>query len=256
MSLTYHTSVLSPQSVAGKSAAVAIQTLDANFLLAKTETQKVSDATTDTVSTLHGEGLLTVPTVAVSASSLAVTIGTFKALIGTEVVYAGGQFTALASQSAGVCYFCADGTFSTTLPTTKSYAIIGNYVSTGSGITSFTVANKLLIPKLVTVTGTVANIVVPEVAGYAEGYVDHSATAVFAIDGLLTLNVTPTTDFYVEELYGGSMLASTSDTLTAPPHQRTEGGFWYKITRRETYLYSGNPTVSLTYKRTGLCLGG
>lgn len=253
MSLTYHTSVLSPQSVAGKSAAVAIQTLDANFLLAKTETQKVSDATTDTVSTLHGEGLLTVPTIAISGSSLAVTIGTFKALIGTEITYAGGQFTALASQSAGVCYFCADGTFSTTLPTTKSYAIIGNYVSTGSGVTSFTVANKLLIPKLVTVTGTVANIVVPD-GSAATGYIDHSATAVFEVDGKLTLNVDTPANFYVAELYGGSMIGRTSDTLNDPPHQRTDGGFWYSITRKDGYTYAADTACTLTYSRTGFSI--
>lgn len=257
MSLTYHNAVLAPQTVGSgvpDSPATFSAKANANWTLGKTELQAASDALQDALSSLFGQGLLTVPTVTVSASSLTVTISDFKALIGAEVVWSEDTVNLLASQSGASLYFCQDGTFSTTLPTTKSYCVIGTYTTTGTGVTTFTVAGHLLLPTLVTVTGTVAAINVPDDVDYVEGYVDHSSTTLFAVDGCLKLNVDDTDAFTVEELYPGGMVDLNSDFLHIPPRQRTNGGFHYKISRQSAYSYSAEPVVTLTYTRTGLAL--
>jgi len=253
MSLTVHSTVLSPTTISKQNPAAAKTTLNNNFTLSKTQLQAKADGHDDAFSTLFGEGLLTEPTVSYSAASLAITFGAFKALIGTEVAYAGGTFTALANKSAlsGVVYFCADGTWDTAVPTTKSYAIVGSYTSNGSGVTAFSFTNAVVIPKLVTVSDTIEDIVVPEVAGLVDYFVDHSSVQVFAIPGFITLNVTPVSDFYVELLYNG-LVHSDSDTLNDPPHNMTEGGFWVRLQRRQGYYYAGNATADLSYTRTGI----
>lgn len=251
MSLTVHTTVLTPQTVSNQNPKDAKQTLNDNFTLSKTELQAKADGHDDAFSTLFGEGLLTEPTVSYSAASLAITFGAFKVLIGTEVSYAGGNFTALANQTGASVYFCADGTWATAVPTGKSYAIVGSYTSTGTGVTAFSFTNAVVIPKLVSVSDTIEDIVVPEVAGFVTGYVDHSSVQVFAIPGFITLNVDPVSDFYVELLYNG-LVHTDSDTLTDPPQNMTEGGFHYRITRRGGAYYATNPSCILTYTRTGL----
>lgn len=252
MSLSYHNSVLSPQTISGESPVSFVTKANANWQLSKTELQSVSDAIQDAISSLFGQGLLTIPSVTISGSALAVTIGDFKALIGTEVVWEEGIFNALANQTGGVCYFCQDGTFASTLPTTKSYAIVGTYNSNSTGVTSFTVSGHLLIPQLVTVTGTIADVYVPDDVDYAEGYLDHSSSALFAVDGCLKLEVSDNDAFTIEELYPGGMIDEDSHFATIPPQQRTNGGFWYKVSRKEAYPYASDPTVDITYTRTGL----
>lgn len=254
MSLSYHNSVLSPQTISGDSPVSFVTKANANWQLAKTELQSVSDAIQDAISSLFGQGLLTIPSVTISGSALAVTIGDFKALIGTEVVWEEGTFNALANQTGGVCYFCQDGTFASTLPTTKSYAIVGTYNSNSTGVTSFTVSGHLLMPQLVTVTGTVADIYVPDDVDYATGYLSHADTVLFAVDGCLKLELSDADAFTVEELYPGGMVDKDSDFADDPPRQRTNGGFWYKISRESLYSYAGSETVTLTYTRTGLRL--
>ena len=251
MSISYHTAVLSPQTISNQNPADTKTTLNNNYTLGKTELQGKSDGHDDAFSTLFGQGLLTEPTVSYSGASLAITFGTFKVLIGTEIVYAGGVFTALANQSGASVFFCQDGTWATSTPGSKSYAVVGAYSSNGTGVTAFSLSSGLLIPILASVTDTVENIVVSEVAGYVDYYVDHSAIKKFCIPGFITMNVVPVSDFYVELLYNG-LVHTDSDTLNDPAHNMTEGGFWVRITRKSGYYYSGNPDCSLTYTRTGL----
>lgn len=251
MSLTYHTAILAPQTLSNDSPVNFVTKANGNWTLGKTELQGAIDAVQDALSTLFGEGLLSLPTVSYSGSSLSVTIGTCKVLIGEEIVYAGGAFVALANQTGASCYFCQDGTFANTVPTTKSYAVIGTYNSNGTGVTSFTLSGGCVLPKLVTVTGTVT-VNVPDDVDYATGYVDHSASTVFAIDGKLKLTVSDTDAFTIEELYPGGMIDHDSNFANNPPHQRTDGGFWYKVTRKADYYYSTDPNVTITYTRTGL----
>lgn len=249
-----HLDVLAPQTLSGDSGETARTKLNSNASLAESEAQKIEERVEHSLSSLFGEGLLTVPTIAYTGSSLAVTIGAFTYLCGVYLSYAGGQATLLASQTGATLYLNNDLTFSTTLPTVKSYVVFGTYTTSGSGVTSFALNNKLLLPKLVTITGTVSGIVVPESPGYADGYLDHSSTSVVGIDGNLTLTVTPDSDFYVEELYSTPVVTTDSDTLNSPPHNRTEKGFHYRITRRSGYYYAGNNSASLTYTRTFLAI--
>ena len=242
---------MTPQTISNSNPTDTKSALNSNFTLGKTQLQSKSDGHDDALSTLLGEGLLTEPSVAYNAASLAIVFGTFKCLIGTEIVYAGGTFTALVNQTGASVYFQQDGTWSTVIPTTQAYAIIGTYSSNGTGVTAFTLAKGVLITTLATVSDTIADILVPEVAGYATGYVDHSAVKVFCIPGFITMTVDPVSDFYVELLYNG-LVHTDSDTLTSPPQNMTEGGFHYKITRRAGAYYATNSTCSLTYSRTGM----
>lgn len=254
MALIGHVDVLSPQSLAADAPTTAQTKLNSNFTLGEAESQKIENRVENSFSCLFGEGLLTVPTATYSAASLQVTIGAFPALLGVYIAYPGGQTTLLASQTDATLYFCQDGTFATSIPTTKTYFAIATYSSDGSGITAFTLTGHLVMPKLVTVTGTVAGIYVPDDVDYTEGYVDHSASGIVAVDGCLKLTVSPSTDFYVEELYPGGVLDEDSGYLTSPPHQRTNKGFWYKLYRKAGYSYSSYPACTLTYTRTFLAL--
>jgi len=254
MALIGHVDVLAPQSLSGDSPSTARTKINNNFTLGKTESQKIEERIEHSFSSLHGEGLLTVPTATYSADSLQVTFGAFTCLLGVYIAYAGGQATLLANQTGASLYFCQDGTFATTLPTTKTYFAIGTYTTDGTGCTAFTVAGKLLLPILTTISGTVAGIYVPDDTDIADGYVDHSATATIAVDGVLKLTVTPSSAFYVEELYPGGVLDADSGTQYSPPRQRTNEGFHYRVTRRAGYAYSSYPTCTLTYSRTGLVL--
>jgi len=254
MSLTYHFEIAEPSTLVQDSATTLRTKLNANSSLWNTELQSTEDAFEDTFSTLFGEGLTSTPTVTTSTSSLSVTVAQFYCLIGREINYSGGVFTALANQTDASIYFCQDSTWSNTLPTTKSYLVFGTYTSTGVGVTSFTLSDGILIPKIVaSVTDTVSDIVVPEAAGYADYFVDHESLGSFEINGFLTLNITPTTDFYVELLYAGCV-HDTSDTQYSPPRNITKTGFHIRITRKSGYYYATNPTCDFTYTRTGLAI--
>jgi hypothetical protein len=254
MSLVFHKAVATPANISNKSPDQFIDTSTANWTLGKTELQAKSDALEDGVSSLFREGLLTCPSVSYSGASLAVTLGSFKALIGSEVAHAGGTFTAIANQASPAnCYLTQDGTLVNVVPTTKSYAIIATYTSNGSGVLTFTLTNKILIPALVTVTDTIEGIVVPDSPGYYDGYWDHSATYQLTIPGFVTMTVDPVSDFYVELLYNG-LVHSDSNTLNDPPHNQTEGGIWYRVSRKQGYYYAGNSTVDLTLSRSGIII--
>ena len=253
MAIIGHIDVLTPQSVAGKAPAEAQQTIDNNDLLAESEGQNIEERVEHSFSSLFSEGLLTVPSVTISGSSLQITFGAFNALLGVYIAYAGGTATVLANQTSQPLYFPQNQTFTTTLPTTKTYFIIGTYTSNGSGVTSFTLTNKLLIPTLYTLTGSVA-LNIPDDVDYTQGYLDHSATVLFAIDGKLKLTVSDSDVFTVEELYPGAMIDQDSSFAHDPLHQRTDGGFWYKISRSGSYTYAAYPNCTLTYTRTGLRL--
>ena len=254
MPIVNHIDVLTGQTLSNDSAATTQSKINANTALAESEGQKTQDRLENTASYLCGEGFLTLPVVTSSGSSLQITFTACKVLIGCYLALPSGAATLLASQASGVLYLNNDLTFSTTLPTTKSYMIFGTYVTDGSGVTTFTLSSKLLIPKLVTVTDTITGIVVPDDTDVATGYVDHSADAVFAVDGLLTLNVDPNSDFTVEELYAGSMIDVASDFAHTPLHQRTNEGFHYKISRKAGAYYAEHATADLTYSRTGFIL--
>jgi hypothetical protein len=254
MSLIFHKAVATPANISNKSPQQFIATAEANWTLGKTELDTHSSAIQDAFSTLFGQGLLSCPSVSYSDASLAVTLGSFKALIGSEVAHAGGTFTALANQASPAnCYLTQDGTLVNVVPTTKSYAIIATYTSNGTGVLTFTLTNKILIPALVTVTDTIEGIVVPASPGYYDGYWDHSATYQLTIPGFVTMTVDPVSDFYVELLYNG-LLHSDSNTLTDPPHNQTEGGIWYRVSRRQDYYYAGNPDCDITLSRSGLII--
>ena len=254
MPLITNIAVLSPQALSNDSAASTQTKLNANATLAKTESDKIEGRLENSLSYLCGEGFLTLPVVTSSSGSLQITFTACKVLIGCYLALPAGAATLLASQTSGVLYLNNDLTFSTTIPTTKSYMIFGSYVTTGSGVTTFTLSSKLLIPKLVTVTDTVADINIPESPGYTDVYVDHSDEAVFEVDGKLKLTVTPATDFYVQELYTGGMVDETSGYEHTPPHQRTDGGFSFRCTRRAGYYYADQNDCTVTYSRSGLAI--
>ncbi len=254
MALIDHVTILSAQTWSNDAPSVAASKYNSAQALWESEMQNVEDRQEHSNDELFGEGFLTTPAITSSGSSLQITVGAFTCLNGAYVSYGGGTATLLASQTGASLYFQNDGTFSTTLPTTKTYFVFGTYTTTGSGVTTFTLSSKLLIPKLVTITGTVANIYVPDDVDYATGYVDHSATTLFAVDGSLKLTVSDTDAFTVEELYPGGMIDKDSNFLHNPPHQRTNGGFHYKLTRGAAYPYAADPTVTLTYTRTGMCI--
>lgn len=255
MALIGHLDVLAPQTISNNDPETTKSKLNTNFTLGESESQKIEERLEHSQSSLFGEGLLTVPTVTTSASSLQITFGAFTSLLGVYISYAGGTATVLASQTNASLYFCQDQTFATTLPATKTYFIIGTYTSDTDGVTSFTLTNKLLIPKLVTVTGTVSGVYVPDDDDTsAAQYVDHSATAIFAIDGKLKLTVSDNDKFTVSEVYPGGMLDKDSDFEHIPLHQRTDGGFWFQVVRKAAYAYAGSETCDVTYSRTGLIL--
>jgi len=254
MSLIDHHAILSAQTLSGDAAQTAQSKINAGMSLWKTELQELNDAEEHQASALFAEGFLTLPAITSSGSSLQITIGACTVLVGRYLSYAGGTATLLASQAAGVLYLCNDLTFSTSVPTTKSYMTFGTYVTTGSGVTSFTLSTGMLLPKLVTVTGTVSNINIPDDVDYVEAYLDHSAIALFEVDGKLKLTVSDTDAFTVKELYTGSVVDKDSNYANDPPHQRTDGGFWYRIDRLAAYSYAAEPNVTLTYTRTGLAI--
>ena len=254
MPLITNIAVLSPQALSNDSAASTQTKLNANATLAKTESDKIEGRLENSLSYLCGEGFLTLPVVTSSSGSLQITFTACKVLIGCYLALPAGAATLLASQTSGVLYLNNDLTFSTTIPTTKSYMIFGSYVTTGSGVTTFTLSSKLLIPKLVTVTDTVENVNVPESPGYVELTIDHSDEAVFEIDGKLKLNVTPLTDFYIEELYTGGLIDEDSDYPNSPPHQRSDGSFSVKVTRRAGYYYADQNDCSISYVRSGMAI--
>jgi len=256
ISLTYHIQVATPASIANKTPAAFTETANANWTLGKTELQGFTDALQDALSSLFGEGLLTCPSVSYSEASLAVTLGTFKALVGKEVVYAGGPFTALANQTGAYCYLTQDGLFANTEPSTNAYAVIAEYDSDADGVTSFTLVNKILIPQLTTVTETFEDVLVPEDPGYYDGYWNHSegeAGVTFVVPGFVKLEVDPASDFYIELLYNG-LVDSSSDTPNSPPHNMTEAGIHFRVTRIEGYYYVGNPTCTVVLSRSGLAV--
>ncbi len=251
MSLTNHNALISPSTFTNDSASGAKTKLNNNFALVNANVQAVSDSFDDALDTLFGAGWLVVPTISYSGSSLGITFGSGgKCLIGHEIVIPDGVATCLANQTGASLYFCQDGTWATGVPTTKSYMVAGIYSSNGSGITSWETSNSILKPSLITITDTVV-INIPESPGYVIQYIDHSALGIFSIPGFVKLTVVPASDFTVELAYTG-LIDSTSDTPTDPPQGETEEGFWFKITRKSGYYYSGNPDVTLTYARTGL----
>ena len=254
MPIVNHIDVLTGQTLSNDSAATTQSKINANTALAESEGQKTQDRLENTASYLCGEGFLTLPVVTSSSGSLQITFTACKVLIGCYLALPQGAATLLANQAAGTVWLQNDLTFSNTLPTTKSYMVFGTYVSNGSGVTSFTLSSKLLIPKLVTVTDTVADINIPESPGYTDVYVDHSDEAVFEVDGKLKLTVTPATDFYVQELYTGAMVDETSAYEHTPPHQRTDGGFSFRCTRRAGYYYADQNDCTVTYSRSGLAI--
>ena len=250
MSLDYHVAVDQPAAFTSDTAAAAKTKLNDNFTLVTADIQGVSDAVDDAVATLFGSGWTVAPTVSYSGASLGITFGTGKALIGHEIAYAGGVATVLASQTGASLYFCQDGTWATTLPTTKAYMVAGTYTSDGSGVTAWTISAGILLPTLTTVTDAVV-INIPASPGYVTQYIDHSALGTFSIPGFTKLLISPTTDFTVALAYSG-MVVSTSNTATDPPPNETEEGFWVTITRKSGYYYAGQPDATLTYTRTGI----
>ena len=255
MSLTFHFDIADPATLAQDSATVLRTKLNSNSSLWNTELQSTEDAFEDTFSTLFGQGLTSTPTVTTSTSSLSVTVAQFYALIGREINYAGGTFTALASQTAATIYFCQDSTWSTTLPTTKSYMIFGTYTSSLTGVTAFTLAAGVLMPQLSTLTGTFTDINVPDTAGFADYQIDHSATGTIVVPGFITLTVSPSTDFTAEQIYTSESEADTARTalhtvkMDILPNTTTS---WVRISRKSGYYYSDNPNCDLTYSRTGM----
>lgn len=254
MPIVNHIDVLTGQTLSNDSAATTQSKINANTALAESEGQKIQDRLENAASYLCGEGFLTLPTVTSSSGSLQITFTACKVLIGCYLALPAGSATLLASQTGASLFLNNDLTFSTTTPTTKSYMIFGTYTTTGSGVTTFTLSSKLLIPKLVTVTDTVENVNVPESPGYVELTIDHSDEAVFEIDGKLKLNVTPLTDFYIEELYTGGMVDEDSDYPNSPPHQRSDGSFTVKVTRRAGYYYADQNDCSISYVRSGIAI--
>lgn len=250
MSLDYHIDVLAPATLENGDSTVYRTKFNDNFTRAEEETQKVEDRVEDTFSTLVGEGLTSTPTTSYSGTSLGVTIGAFTSLIGVEVVYAGGIATCLASQTDASLYFCQDGTWSTTLPTTKSYFIFATYTTDATGITTFTLSNVKKLLSYQSITDTISGIVVPESPGYVDYYVDHSSIVSFLVDGFITLTV-DSDDFYVELLYD-TKITYASDTPNTPPHAITEQGFYVRITRQAGYYYADDNSCELTYIRTGM----
>lgn len=250
MSLDHHIDVLAPATLENGDSTVYRTKFNDNFTRAKAETQKVEDRVEDTFSTLVGEGLTSTPTTAYNGSSLGVTIGAFTSLIGVEVVYAGGIATCLPNQTDASLYFCQDGTWSTSLPSTKSYFVFAIYTSDATGITAFTLSSVKKLLSFKSITDTISGIVVPESPGYVDYYVDHSSIVSFLIDGFITLTV-DSDDFYVELLYD-TKIAYDSDTPNTPPHAITEQGFYVRITRKSGYYYAGDNDCELTYIRTGM----
>ena len=257
MSLTYHFDIATPSTLVNQSANVLTTKLNDNSSLWNTELQSTEDAFENSLSTLFGEGLTSTPTVTTSTSSLSVTVASFYCLIGREILYAGGTFTALANQTDATIYFCQDSTWSTTLPTTKSYMIFGTYTSTAAGVTSFTLADGILMPQLSTFTGTFTDINVPDAAGFADYQIDNSALGTIVVPGFITATVSPSTDFTVEQIYTSESEADTARTalhtvkMDILPDTTTS---WVRISRKSGYYYSDNPNCDLTYSRTGMVL--
>lgn len=259
MSLIYHFQIASPATLTADSPEVTKTKVNDNHSLWNTELTTVSNGLEDSFSTLFGEGLTSTPTVTTSTSSLSVTVGTFKSLIGREISYAGGNFTALASQASGSVYFCQDSSWSLTLPTTKSYFKFADYVSTLTGVTSLTVSNGILVPKILgSISDTIEDINIPETAAYADYEIDHSALGTIAIPGFITLTTSPSADFSAYLIHTSESEADTAIAAghTFPIDLAPDGTtFWVRILRNSGYYYADNPACNLTYVRTGLALG-
>ena len=257
MALISYFTIASPATLDKDGKTVLRTKLNDNSSLWQSEMTAVEKRLELTADTLFGAGLTSTPTVTTSTSSLSVTVAAFTCQIGAYILYAGGTFTALANQTDATIYFCQDSTFSTTLPTTKSYMIFGTYTSTGVGVTSFTLATVIVIPQYTTLSGTFTDINVPDVAGYADYQIDHSTLGTIIVPGFITLTVSPSTDFTVGQIYTSEVqadaarAASHTVLMNLLPNTTTS---WVRISRRSGYYYSDNPNCDLTYSRTGLVL--
>ena len=251
MSIDYHKDIAAPYTfVGGESENTVITKTNDNFTLGETEAQAIEDRFEDTFSTIVGEGLTSTPTLTYSALSLSVTTGIFTSIIGYEVSYAGGNFTCLANQTDASIYFCQDGTWSTTLPTTKSYFIFATYTTNGVGVTSITLSDTIAIPQYISISDTITSISVPESPGYVDYFVDHTTLATFKIHGFIK-PLSDSDDYYISLPYDG-LISDGSDTQNTPPHAITETGFYVRITRKTGYYYADDPACTLTYTRTGM----
>ena len=136
------------------------------------------------------------------------------------------------------------------MPTTKAYFVFATYTSNATGITEFTLSSIRRLLSYRSITDSISGIVIPDIPGYVDYYVDHSSIVSFLIDGFITLTV-DSDDFYVELLYD-TKIAYDSDTPNTPPHAITEQGFYVRITRKSGYYYAGDNDCELTYIRTGM----
>ena len=137
MALTYNYTWEVPATFTIDSRTATKTKLNNNFTLIGTAITGIQSGVEDTFDDIFSKGILSGMTATVA--NLIATIAAGRALIGTAITYAGGTATVLASQTNASLYFCQDGTFTTTLPTTQSYMTYAIYSSDGSAITAWKV---------------------------------------------------------------------------------------------------------------------
>jgi hypothetical protein len=249
MSLITHFTIQSPATLSNDDPDTTQTKINDNHSLWQSEMTDVEERLEDTVDTLFGAGLTSTPSTTYSDDSLSVTVGAFTCLIGAYISYAGGAFTALANQTNATMYFCQDSTWSSTLPTTKSYLSFCTYSSDADGVTELTLSDIIVIPQYVSISDS-DTVTVPESAGYYDYQIDHSALASFITNGFIKLEV-DSDDYYAAILYS-EPYADGSDTEHTAIHGITETTFWVRVTRKSGYYYSDDSDCVLTYTRTGL----
>lgn len=157
--------------------------------------------------------------VATVGSGLNIDVTSGTALVGILVDYAGGSVSVPASQTDASVYFAQDGNFYTSIPTGQAYFTFCTYSSDGSSVTSVGTTTKVLPPQMVTITDTFTNLHVG--SSHELIYeIDHSATNEFLIPGFITLTVSPSTAFSVEQTNMNEVTGTVFDV---------------KITRNDSY---------------------
>jgi len=251
MSLTYHTNPDNVATFGEDSKQVTKSKLNANFATCISNDALALEYLEDTLHALFSSGTLAgmIPSF---STGLALTVSSGSALIGREITWVGGTVTLLANANPGYVYFCADCTWyvstTPTPPDNKSSYLYATYVSDATNIVSLTQCNKLVLPQLVILNDVID---IPVVDAYSDYYIDHTALGSLAIQGFLTLKLSPSNAFYVKHINSGG-ITTDSDTLTSPPEEDTPTGFWIRIVRKEGYSYGDNPIATLSWTRTGL----
>jgi len=252
MPLDYHISLDARSTFTTQGPQATKSKLNENFDICEANEQNIEDAFEDSFHDLCGDGVISgmVPSY---TTGLQLSVSSGYALIGRIIPWNGGTVAVLANADPGYIFYAQDGTFHVDLdntpPSDKSSFLYATYTSDGSDILSVTRQNRLVLPKLKSISDTIENILVTDSS--ADYHVDHSALGSILIQGYLDLQLSNPEAFFIEQLYPQTV-SDDSDTENSPPHATTPTGFWIRITRKAGYSYSDAPTVDLTYTRYGL----